>query len=1223
MSKKILSALLSFLLVIVMITPALAWLSIPIKATFPDNISGSTEIAYFESGTGSVDDPYIISNKAHLYNLAWLQYIGYFNLNDRDNNNNARAQSYFKLKNDIDMDGLSIPPIGTTQYPFLGNFNGNGKKIIGCITANALSALEKHPVRAQFIDSGLLGKYVENSTDEAGQVIGLFGVIGDYNNEVSRISGISGYSASDATPPTANDDGTVLYTQAISAYNFSVDGYQLQNYTNATTVGIAAGYVNAPLTGVKLSNSTVDVKKSSSAFDATAMTENVSDYTLVGYCTPAYRSQLNVHTTDVYSPLTTSEGKHVIQDNTGDGDATGWGGSIAMDNLYDTLEGVFTNNATMATDYVYAFERVKAAGSDTYTITGTTTNGNFRVSNINDDYFSVTYTLRSANNTSDTTYLYISGGAKRTDRVYSYTGKTGTGYKYSMDGRYLNVTTTGTPALTSGTAENGATAWVLSTDRYMYTDIGGIIWYLNADGTTLSLSMTPTTQWTYQDGVLSTGNYRLTYQNNAWALMNTNGVQSYISTQVGNTTYYLSNNGTTLTSTTNQADATVWTFSGNNEGTISTTVNNTTYYLYGNNNNLTLNATSTTWENSNNQLYYSRRGLFGTTTYYFRYNNGWTLTTSENDAATLTFTEVALPTLTTSETVVQEIIAEEETTTLDFTHEQSDSTYIPLAMDDTYQPKNNNTGYITSGTWDETSTPGYPIRSGDIRVSEYGTDDIYDHNNVYVIDKSKTDGSFTTMSLTSDGKSEGFVKFADCKDKYSALLSASSGNLYGLHFMNGIISKDVQVTIPQATINGKSYTNYKVPSDCIDFNLKERGYINFFAGTYFDGNDCFFSLHHIVRDVPGEGETRAPAIQSIKEIDQIYHYPSADDATVADPSKPYIYLYTDGTYSQALTTGYEKCFDMDWLKTPNITKNCGYYFEVPVNAGEYALGSVEGGTGAYLLYLDLSANAQEVERTKVTEIVTETVTMHSYASGVTVDGADAAGIAFTMKPSYTGSFTVGSGANGTVTYTAGSANHIFITASAGAILSPTDSVTLTPEIPIKIITTKRVTFIERNTTTNEVATTVITYVETDLNGEKTFTITATVQEGENTPTDQTELIVKGTTNGVTALNSTKKDDSIDWTKITEDETGRSHISTYTYQYSIDGEGATVSTTPTYTAAVMADDGSVTTPPIIDIVVETSKDITINVTDFNSDCTLTIGGVTVTTEGQEVAVATTS
>ena len=45
--------------------------------------------------------------------------------------------------------------------------------------------------------------------------------------------------------------------------------------------------------------------------------------------------------------------------------------------------------------------------------------------------------------------------------------------------------------------------------------------------------------------------------------------------------------------------------------------------------------------------------------------------------------------------------------------------------------------------------------------------------------------------------------------------------------------------------------NYQVPTNCIDFNLYDKGFINFFAGSYYtqgDGNDSFFSIYEIVRD---------------------------------------------------------------------------------------------------------------------------------------------------------------------------------------------------------------------------------------------------------------------------------------------------------------------------------------------------------------------------------------
>lgn len=38
--------------------------------------------------------------------------------------------------------------------------------------------------------------------------------------------------------------------------------------------------------------------------------------------------------------------------------------------------------------------------------------------------------------------------------------------------------------------------------------------------------------------------------------------------------------------------------------------------------------------------------------------------------------------------------------------------------------------------------------------------------------------------------------------------------------------------MPSAVINGETYTNYAMPKNSIDFNLKEAGYFNFFAGSY-------------------------------------------------------------------------------------------------------------------------------------------------------------------------------------------------------------------------------------------------------------------------------------------------------------------------------------------------------------------------------------------------------
>lgn len=157
--------------------------------------------------------------------------------------------------------------------------------------------------------------------------------------------------------------------------------------------------------------------------------------------------------------------------------------------------------------------------------------------------------------------------------------------------------------------------------------------------------------------------------------------------------------------------------------------------------------------------------------------------------------------------------------------------------------------------------------------------------------------------------------------------------------MNAEISKDHLVTLPTATLNGQTYTNFAVPEDSIDFTLRTQGYINFFAGTYFSGSNvqCFFSLHQIFRNAQNE-------ITEIKEIKEIYK--NADGTS-------YTYRY-DGESAPSSGT---KVFDTAWLTNPsNITTNRVYYFEIPVNEGEYALGSVAGKNGAYLLYLDISTH---------------------------------------------------------------------------------------------------------------------------------------------------------------------------------------------------------------------------------------------------------------------------
>ncbi len=302
----------------------------------------------------------------------------------------------------------------------------------------------------------------------------------------------------------------------------------------------------------------------------------------------------------------------------------------------------------------------------------------------------------------------------------------------------------------------------------------------------------------------------------------------------------------------------------------------------------------------------------------------------------------------------------------------SKDTYIPLTNNEDGTVSMKNTGYIVGGSnyYDPSSY------SGDIRVSYYamnqlsastnnsnegavfndsrlevltqtylsnGLKRIYDTHNANNSSVSTAMSAYTKNANTTSVSALGLEKYTEARNQLADTLDGQS-QVYGLHFMDAQININNLARIDKATINGSTYYNYSVPQDCIDFNLSVKGSINFFAGTYFPSNDSFFSFHRILRS---EGE-----IVAIKEISKIYGVPS-------DTSKSYIYWYA-GESQPTLPTGYVMLFDTDWIKSPTMVDNAMYYYEIPVNPGEYALGSVNGGLGAYLIYLDIGASAQSL-----------------------------------------------------------------------------------------------------------------------------------------------------------------------------------------------------------------------------------------------------------------------
>ena len=261
---------------------------------------------------------------------------------------------------------------------------------------------------------------------------------------------------------------------------------------------------------------------------------------------------------------------------------------------------------------------------------------------------------------------------------------------------------------------------------------------------------------------------------------------------------------------------------------------------------------------------------------------------------------------------------------------------------------------------------------------------------------------------------------------------SSDSTAYGLHFMNADIGMDNLISVPYAKINGSEYYGYTLPRDAIDFNLKTQGFINFFAATYFsnstsynggratsknnanwdNSNNSFFSLHWIDRD--GNG------IDGIKQIAKIYKNTAFD----TDETQPrYLYTFRNANDNEVTTAynastntnGYhtgqkddqgnlivgskgDLIFDTYWLTDPEYSKfnlDSVYYFEIPVNKGEYALGSTSGKTktargwsntynknGAYLIYLDIGASQKNTSAVTIDEHAETTTKIYKYPKGV-------------------------------------------------------------------------------------------------------------------------------------------------------------------------------------------------------------------------------------------------
>ena len=241
---------------------------------FPTNFGGSSIAAYFNGGEGSKADPFQIDNPTNLYNLAWLQYLGYFNL--RSGLNNGRAQTYFKLTSNIDMSEVAsylkaLPPIGTSEHPFIGQFDGNNKTVSKLNVSNKRDDYGVYPTNAKFDNSGMLTTCADAADATPSQIefVAMFGVVGDFNEWVTKSTAYTGNDnnvefcdsrAKPATNPSPDPNkANQFFYGSMYVGSMYVDNLVVKSYTDNTLVGLAAGYVAGSLKNFGVYRSTINL----------------------------------------------------------------------------------------------------------------------------------------------------------------------------------------------------------------------------------------------------------------------------------------------------------------------------------------------------------------------------------------------------------------------------------------------------------------------------------------------------------------------------------------------------------------------------------------------------------------------------------------------------------------------------------------------------------------------------------------------------------------------------------------------------------------------------------------------------------------------------------------------------------------------------------------------------------------------------------------------------
>ncbi len=981
---------------IAVITTPLAWFAN--GTDLNPQVSASSKNAYFAAGDGTAAHPFELTSAIHYYNLCWLQYLGRFN----QISGATVKQVYFQLDNDIDLTHISasdtrallLPPIGTSRYPFIGNFNGQGHTLTNLSVTNS-ATLSDYPIHPYLSDG------VKNL-----ECLGVFGVAGT-TESTSTVNGLT----------TSGTDESHTYDPAVNIIkDLNLTNISVKATTNQTLIGIGVGYNNATLehigvgTGCKLNVS--------SSTSATSYTSNLSDSALVGYT--AKKEDTSLREDEAYVP-------YVDNPNNAQG-GSGFGSSIDMQTMYNFLyhlrngTQLGSNGTTYSSPVFSNYPQTRTIDKDS--------DGNV-ISDVYSDY--VDCAMKANGNGSYDKHSSIAIYDDKTD-VKKESNKKYSSITYAREydeygdqdeetseGRsYVLLYGDASSKETCNVKETSSNIGQTTTGLYLKTSSGAFLKFsLSGSSETYTLSYSEVSSFEKAS--------TFSYSNGALSLSGTYSYRSGWSTKTKKVTLYIycDSNGSLATTDNSVPSSYPWT---NVNGYLSRTINSNSYYC---------SFSGSTFSTATN------------TTNAITVKTGSTYTENHTVNTPATYYPLSMAG--------------------HFSTDSKGNTNIDADNYGDGTPYEKNTGYIVGGT--------KTAEAGDIRVSKFLMEDLtnslghsqtsYDDSYVNIITRNMVQSDSGTISdsdwsVIDDTHNKGtsaisddlnglsggrknyktglhLKRYSSSRDAIQQVFTEDSTGVYGLHFVTASseLALDKYTTeIEHAEIlDGKTtrpldkndpdsktmavtstYYNMKVPKDSIDCNLMQSGYISFYSGSYYVNNsetytnDSFFSLNEIKRPVTTPGSSSYP-LTSVTRIQKIYTDPDSTDET-----KPYIYSYdgNDPTSGRG-----QLIFDCSWIEAGMKTEgkwinNALYYFEIPVNKGEYALSAVSGHNGAYLIYLDIGAGTN-YRKVTVKEKVYTQLKKTSFVTGIdflvdptklsSVTGGQTANVAITSVSSAIYSFT--------------------------------------------------------------------------------------------------------------------------------------------------------------------------------------------------------------------------